>query len=692
MSGRTGHEARPSLAALLAAAVSLAACVPTPLPPGTLPPAAASGPTLPPTTEPSPTAPALPSASPAPTEAPGVAETVPLEAPAGLGRSPADLAVLDGRVYVACVATASICRLEEGALAGCTRIGGWLSALAAAPGGGPLYALDEIAGTIRLLDGEQVVETWPAPNALSLAHDGSLLWVGGREGRLAALTPEGEVSASTSLEGGGGVLAIAPSPDGVRLYAATFGRVHALDAATGDVVGAAEVEGLFRALAVSPGGETVYVTTYDASAGQPYLVALEAATLAPRRRTPIAADPAEIVVDPATGRVFVLSSTRGEVAVYDATLAALAILPVGLGPLHLAIDPAARRVYASVEGSDNVYAIDADRLVVAEVVPLTGRYVDLATDPASGRAVVAAASADRLIVIGPGGEVHEWPLATFPFAVLPIPEEGLVAALTRNPPRLWLLSPEDGSTRGEYPIAPRSGGLHYDAAKRALYAGSVRLDLASGHVDEVAAHSPRGTRETPRGYVWDSRRGRMYAIAHNGIPGSNGGDVLASLDPDAGPAPASRVGITAAVYDAATDRLYTASRRMAACALAASSAEDGTEILGLRFAGCPEHLALVEETGHLWVAVNPPPAAAGGPPAAGALVIGLDAETLGRVAEIPIEGRVDGLAVDAANGRVLVGDGETGEVVVIQDISVPAPPPPSPTPTWTPYPVAPPAP
>ncbi|NLD73741.1 MAG: PQQ-binding-like beta-propeller repeat protein, partial [Chloroflexi bacterium] len=474
MNERTGHRARPHLAALLALAVSLAACVPTPAPSGTLPPAAASGPTLSPATVPPPTAP--PPATATPTGSPRIAETIFLETPAGLGRSPADLTVLDGRVYVACVATASVCRLEGEALAGCTRVGGWLSALAADPDSGRLYALDEIAGTIRVLDGEQVVETWPARDALNLAHDGSLLWVGGREGRLTALTAEGDVSVSTTLEGGGGVLALAPSPDGTRLYATTYGRVHAVDAATGDVLGSAEVDGLFRALAVSADGATVYVTEYDAATTQAHVVALDAATLAPHAQAPVAADPAEIVVDPATGRVFVLSSSAGEVAVYDAALVPQTTLPTGLAPRHLAIDPAARRVYASAEGSDNVYAIDADGLGVTSVVPLAGRYAATAVDPASGRVYVAASSADRLLVIEPD-KVREWPLATHPDAVLPLPEERLVAALTRNPPRLWLLSPEDGSTLAEHTIATDSGGLFYDAAARALYAGSVRVDL-----------------------------------------------------------------------------------------------------------------------------------------------------------------------------------------------------------------------
>jgi len=276
--------------------------------------------------------------------------------------------------------------------------------------------------------------------------------------------------------------------------------------------------------------------------------------------------------------------------------------------------------------------------------------------------LVAASSADRVLLREPDGRTASWAVPGYPVALLPLPGRGQVAALTRQPARLWLLSAA-GEATASYPIAPDSGGLYYDEQSERLYAGSLRLDLRSGEVADVAVPAAYGLPQAPRGYLRDPVRGRLYAIVHNGLAGSNGGTVLRPLDGTPADAALERPGVLEAAWEPAADRLFVAySAGMGRCSLQAWRVGAGAESVAIPLGGCPTHLATAPGAGLVWVTVAPP---ADGEPAEARLVA-VDGATLEIVCEVPLGGEADSLAIDPRSGRVAVGIGEQGRVVVVR--------------------------
>ena len=599
---------------------------------------------------------------------------VALEPVTGLGRSPEHVIIFMGRTWVACPSTGNVCVLVDGALAGCTDVGGRPTALAADEASGRLYVLDEATQVIRVIEGDAVMATWPAPGALSLTALGGRLWVGTLSGEVAILDPQdGARQGAITLSTGNPVLALAASPARRRLYATTYGSLHAVDVASLTEVAAAEVNGLYRTLAISEDGATVFACEYDPIDAHSHLLALSADSLEVRRRVPTPEDPSAVLTDPRDGRVYLLSAYAGQLVVYDPQLAPMATLEVGLSPRSLALDAQAGLLYVASAESNSIHVVETDELRVADTVALASHYPAMAFDPDNSRLYVAAASSDRILVRTADGALLVWTLRGYPYAVLPLSGEGRIAALTRNPPRLCILS-EEGKVLASYPVAIGSGGLFHDPSARVLHAGSLRLELASGRAETVAARVWLGALQAPKAFACDTRRGRLYALAHNGIPGYDGGTVLAPVAPPEVGTSFGRLGVLDAVYDQTTDRFFVASARMGACGLQAMRADDGEEVASISLGGCPTHLAMMPTTGHLWAALAPSPLAAPGSlESRGSLVVVLDAATLGLLAEIAVTGPVDSVAIDLVGERVLVAIGEQGHLLVIQDGATPSP-------------------
>lgn len=658
--GRVKRQARWGALGLLTGLLA-AACA-APWPAGV--PVPALAPTASPTVTSSGTVTPLPSLTSTPQ--PFVPASMALEAVGGVCRAPEGVATLGDQVWVACAASGNVCALGSGSVASCIATGGRPTALAADEAARRLYALDGGAEVIHVIADGTVSATWSAPGATSLALVDGRLWAGTGDGEIAVYgAADGAPLGRVPLSGGDAVLALAGSPGGERLFASTYGTLHAVDVASLTDVAQVERNGIYRTLAVSADGAVVYTSEFDRAELRSYLLAVSAESLEVVRRTPAPADPAAAIVDGRDGRLYLASGAAGWLSTYDRDLALLGALEVGLSPRGLALHAATGRLYVANADSDNVQVIDVGAQRVAATIALAGRYAGLAVNPATSTLYVAASSADAILAVAADGTVSRWALPGYPQAVLPLSDDNRVAALTRHPARLWILS-EEGQPLASYPIAPESGGLYYDPSAGALYAGSLRLDLASGRVEEVAAKAWTEALQPPRGYVYDARRGHLYALAHNGIPGSNGGIVLAALAGRQTAPTFDALGVRDAVYDSATDRLLVASARVFGCRLQALRAEDGEEVANRALPdGCPAHLAVLPGSGHLWVAVEALDSSDHGTPAARLLC--LDAATLAPLAELPTDGPIDSLAADPQGQRVLAGLGTQGRLLTVTD-------------------------
>jgi len=595
-----------------------------------------------------------------------------------VGKRPAGIAVLGGRAYVANQHTHNVSIIADGTVERVLPVGTFPGAMAADPATGRVFVLNHLDSTISVIEANRVVATWELPEACTtVAVLGERLWVGSAQGgRIYLLaTDDGARLGETALDTDSSVIAMVPSPDGAVMVVASYNRTTALDIATSSEVAHAELDS-YRTLAVSADGRRVFVNHFDSEEQASYLVALDAATLHEVGRLPLPPDPTDALAAPQGDRVYLLSSYANALLVIDgATMELIATIPVGLDPQHLAIDAASANLFVANQQGDSVTVIDTGRLAVTDTVPLSAHVDGMDVDPDTGSLLVAASSSDRVLAFGDEGLQSAWYVGRHPGDVAVLPGGDRVAVLLRAEARLVLLD-RSGQVVADYATGRNPIGLTVDAVEGRVYAGDLMVDLDTGITETVRIKTVLGldVEVPPVRVAVDTRRGRAYAVAYNGVPGSNGGSVIARLTDDAGgPGTTTngRVGVVDLIYDPDADRLYATINRMSIYGLQVSDPATLEERQYFPLEAPPSAAALNGGTHHLWVALLPPPHVPGA--TAGSLVA-VDTRTLGTAAEIPIEGRVRALAVDPGSNLVYAAVDGTGDIIIVQDVAMPAPP------------------
>jgi len=224
----------------------------------------------------------------------------------------------------------------------------------------------------------------------------------------------------------------------------------------------------------------------------------------------------------------------------------------------------------------------------------------------------------------------------------------------------------------------------FDPLHQQLYAGDTVIDLHQYLTHTMRVPTVYGVEYSPVATVLDTRRNILYAVAYNGTPGSNGGNVVRRFVDDAfdlaAPAP-GRLSVIDLIYDEEMDRFYATNWRMNTYGLQISSAEDCREALYLRLDRYPAAMALNPATHHLWVALHP---ANRWEKTGNTLLAVYDTRTWGRAAEFVVVGLARSLAIDPSRGRVYAGSDETNAIYVFQDVAMDPPPAPTRTPSPTP--------
>lgn len=99
--------------------------------------------------------------------------------------------------------------------------------------------------------------------------------------------------------------------------------------------------------------------TVGAEAAPPDLRAFGPTESAVIATIPVGSEPWDIVVNPATHRIYVTNRGSGTVSVIDgATNTVIATIPVGWDPMYMAVNPNTNRVYVSGNGSSSLSVID----------------------------------------------------------------------------------------------------------------------------------------------------------------------------------------------------------------------------------------------------------------------------------------------------------------------------------------------
>ena len=647
-----------------------------------------------PAATPQPSAAPVPSQTPVPTlpSEPALVGTLKVGDVPAPGHAPSGIVLLGGRIYVSNRETGNVSIIVGGAVRSVVPVGQDPSGIAADPDSGRVFVLNEGEASISVLEGAAVVDTWPLPQPPgSMTIAAGHLWVGSMfGGRVTVLSLEdGSVVGEVALSTENTILGLLSAPDGERVYATTYAGLHVIGASSRRELAAIRLDN-YRAIGVSPSGELLYVGEYDYEARASTLRVLDARTLVTKLRVPLPSPPTDLVADPDRGRVYLLSGTTNRLVVLGGEdYQPLASLVVGYDPYRATLEAQSGHLYVANRQGDSVTVVDAENLSIIDTVPLAMTIKDLAVDSLSGRLYVTASSSDKVLVLDDGRLVESWEVGVYPREISVVPEQGWVALLSTADWRLSFLD-EAGKPVRSYATGPDPRGLTVDVAQQLVYAGDTVVDwnLQVAHALRVpAAYS---SESPPVQVVLDTRRDLLYAVAFNGIPGSNGGYIVTrwgSEGPDQSVPVPGKLSVIDLVYDEKTDRFYATHSRMGEHGLQISEAEDGRELLDLRLNRYPPAMVLNPTTWHLWLVLAP--SFREGDPQ-DTRIVAYDVRTMRQVAEIAIDDEVEAIAVDQVNNRVYVASRDRGLIYLVQDVAVPLPvgiqtlPSPTPSPTWIP--------
>lgn len=591
------------------------------------------------------------------------------------GESPGSVALMGGRAYVVNSTSANVSIIEDGRVQTVVAVGSWPGKVLADAATKRVYVPSNAEKAIRVLEGTKVTATWSLPdNALSLALAEGGLWASvNYGGRLLILSPDdGTIKGQVELPQESRARVLIGGVRG-RLYGADYGGVTAIDTLERKPIAHVKLEEP-QALALSPDGGTLYATNYQTATHKNTLVSLAAETLMVSRSVPGPDYVSAIATDPRDGRIYVLSRFTHQVMIFDPQdLRLLGSYPVGRYPTALSLDEAQNALLITNTGGDNLVVFDLGTLRVRSTVPLATNIEDLEVDPISGRLYAAVSSANQILVIDAGEVAARWAAPLYPSAIRVVPGKGTLAVLSEVESRVALFD-QTGRQVGSYATGTDPRGLEIDEIKQRLYAGGTIIELGTGSLRTVRIRTANQMEVTPVGVVMDTRRRVPYAVAGNGVPGSNGGFVVTRLTEDGvptdKPAP-GRLSVIDLVYDEEQDLFYCLYGRMFGYGLVVNRAEDASEVLNLALPGWPAALALNPATRHLWVSIQRSGPADTVPPVQ---LVAFDTRTFGRAITLTVDGPVDAMAADPRTNRVYAAAGLRGAIYVVQDVPMaPAP-------------------
>ena len=346
-------------------------------------------------------------------------------------------------------------------------------------------------------------------------------------------------------------------------------------------------------------------------------------------------------------------------------------------------------LYVANRQGNCVTLVSTGDLTIIDTVPLALTLADMAVDSSDGRLYATASSSDRILVFEGDSLLDTWYVGRYPHHVRLVPGEGWVAVLTQADARLTLLD-RRGRVIRTYETGAHPQGLMVQTSAQRIYAGDTVIDLTRQTTRTLRIPTIYHSEAPPVQVVEDTRRKRLYAVAFNGVPGSNGGYVVALLDPrddnHTGPLP-GRLSVIDLIYDKEADRFYSTYARMGSYGLQVSNAEDGRELLHIGLDRYPLAMILNPETRHLWLAL---PANPYERKEQDTRILAYDTRTMRQAAEMEVAGVVTAMAVDQRQNRVYLANGDKGLIHIIQDLFMPLSPKVKALPTHTPWPTMPP--
>jgi len=669
-----GHRVeRLSLTRVLALAicsVGLAACagrvIPSPVP--LLPtPTSLPSPTRPatavPTITPSPTATPMPTPEPTVFLPPRIQRVFQIPGPTEAGRAPVALQILGQDLYVANWATDNVSIVRHGTVQKVISVGSEPTALAADVTRGRVYVLNETDATVSVLEEGQQIALWSLPAPCSyLLLAGEELWAAGMfSDELYVLSSrDGTLLRRISLAVGG-IRAMASIPEDEGVLVLGMDGLEVLDEARDERVMQLAMSHA-QAMAVSSDGSRVFVAGFDAVAGEGYLAAFDLATQQLVWRVQLGQSVNWITLAPDGKLLYLLAEQANRLMVWSANgEGPLGEMTLGPAPVVAHVDTQTGQLYVANRRGDSIVVVDPETLSVVDRIPLAILVGDLVVDTEGGRLYVAYSNADQVLVFEGDRLSAVWDVDPCPVAMAVIPGSGKLAVLSGLLAHVGIYDLE-GRLQSVYPVGEAPSEVSVSPQGEQLYAGGTLIDLSSETWESFEVTSELGTREFPRKLIWDTGRDLAYAVALNGIPGSNGGYIVYRVNGGTKPM-LNRVGVVDLIYDRARDRFYVTYSRMGHHSLLVQDVAEGAVVREIELGGYPVAMALDAAYDHLWLALAPSPP----DDAARTMLVAYDLEQLREVHRERVRANLRTAAVDALRGVIYWAAEDSGRIYALQD-------------------------
>ncbi len=622
----------------------------------------------------------------------------------GEGRSPSALALLGNALYVANSGSSNIGVIAEKDVREFIPLDVNPTALVADPSRNRIFAASYETPTLMLLEGNRVAKQMAVDGRVNaLALDGDTLYAALDSDAIVERYDADSLTKKDQLKlaEGFGVSDLVVDPPRNRLYAAVYGKIVALDLEAFQELFTLGAPYLYSDFAVNPADGSIWSGAYDDQSSRAYVVGYspEGQEVA---RLFVGKDLQATTFDEA-GRLYVLDRYENKVYVIQTPQAQLvATLAVNEGASDAVFDSARRRVYVSNQDNDNVSVIDTDTLRVVETIPLANNITALAANPTRHRVYAANASANAVYVIENGSVVGQVAVGHAPIDMAVDSTTDRLYVANRADGTLTMIDEASLNIRASEFITRFLSTVAIDSEHRKLFVGGTLLDPET--LKPETTYSAQGltlnSQTTPQFERANPALQKLYALASNGIPGSNSRITLFRFlydDLTQSELLGSRNGgnTTAFEIDSSTNNVYaTNSHPFAAThGLDVFDASDNL-VQSLALGSRTTSLAVNPTTHHLFLShAQTTQPNSSGPAARDNTVEILDTRTLGRVGSLKVPN--DPWRMTRLENQIYVASLGDGMITIIGDTPTNQPPAPTPTrtpspfPTWTNTPRAP---
>ncbi|MBI5877841.1 MAG: hypothetical protein HZB53_09335 [Chloroflexi bacterium] len=641
---------------------------------------------------------------------PAFSEQIALTSLPGTVRYPRWLAMLNDRLYVTNRVSNSLAVVEAEKLTQIVPLNAAPSLITADERAGRLYVMNENERSISLLEGTQLRATLPIsnPRLASYQQFGGMALDAVRNRLYAVVTGDGSAIAVIdtqrftitrwiALTGWRTATRLGLDPSGQELYLAGYDRIEVIDLALGVVVRAVPLPtSSYSVFALDPQTGRVFVDQYD---NGEYIAVVENGQVVTRIPVGASANSALVV----GRRLYVSASSSSTVSVIDIdSLRTLATVSVGSQPAALASDARGEKVYVAIEGAygreaGRIDVIDTRTLAVVRLIPLMAQPTQLLADETRGRLYALMPSSSELLISDGRRVLASVPLERSPAQMALDEQAGRIYVSDWETGAVTVIDAANARVLERRALAkPYRTAIAVDAQNRRLIVNNRAFALdtlaPAGGFTLTGYTMAYGDGITPSWLLANPASARIYAIASNGVPGSNGGLILYGIDSLAlrQVVMSGERNVAGVALDSASDSIFVAANHPMAgtTKLFNFRAANLAPISALPAPTRISALAINPRTRHLFVAYGDSYFSAAPPNPLANQIDVLDARTLGRVATIPVSADPSVMAV--LGDRLFIAHASGRTLTVIHDCVGSPPPAPTPTLTPTPYPTLPP--